>query len=239
MAPFFNMAVLVAATAGVALAWPQCLIAGKGHELQVIAGPRQQIVDPGDEITIDLALRNPGDDPLQFYHPPSIHMVSSCSWSLAANVTRPDGREFTLAPEITSALAAHPSNETVRTLAPGDEIVIPFHIGPDDPTATHSPSGWVGLIPISRSEYEMLPEAVVKAAHGVRGEVFFISGSNVRLALRDPLVDIFNVPGKYVLHFEYANACARSLNDEIGKLWTGELSAEIEITVADPGLNSN
>lgn len=76
-------------------------------------------------------------------------------------------------------------------------VSVPIHLEADDPSATHTPSGWVGLIPISTVESDVLPEAAVKRLHGIRGDVYFIVGSETSLAIRDLLMDVFNQPGDY------------------------------------------
>lgn len=195
----------------------------------------------GEEFDLTLRLLNSGQAPLVLYHPESIHKVSDC-WSLSCRVTRPGGNELVLEPEITFASAPLEKRDHFRELAVGDAVTVEIHIRADDPSATHTPSGWVGLIPISETESELLPEKAIKALYRIRGEIYFISGGGQWLAIRDLLGDVFNRPGEYRLEFEYENRCTHAweLPEDgttvwtvIEQAWSGDLSATLVITIEE------
>ena len=209
-------------------------------KLELVVQVADDTVKPGEELDLTLTLRNSGPDPLELYHPDSIHRTSSC-WSLTGNVTSPGGDSLTLAPEITFMSLSTEKREHFRHLRPGDAAEIEIHLRADDPSATHTPSGWVGLVPISRAELE-LPEDAIKRRHGVRGRVFFVSGREVHLGIRDLLNDVFGRPGKYRLDFEYENECTRHWDvDAEGRVafravdgaWSGRLSTALVVTIED------
>ena len=156
-------------------------------------------------------------------------------------MTSPGGDSLTLAPEITFMSLPKEKREHFRHLGPGDAVEIEIHLQADDPSATHTPSGWVGLVPISRAEFG-LPEDVIKRRHGIRGRVLFVSGSEVFLGIRDLLSDVFGRPGKYRLDFEYENECIRHWDvDAEGNAafraahgaWSGRLSAALVIAIEE------
>lgn len=209
-------------------------------KLELLVQVADDAVAPGEELDLAVTLRNSGPGPLELYHPESIHRGSSC-WSLACKVTSPDGDSLTLAPEITFANLSMEKREHFRHLEVGDAVEVGIHLQRDDPTATHTPSGWVGLVPISRAELE-LPEDAIRRRHRVRGRIFFVSGSEVHLGIRDPLADVFGRPGEYRLDFEYDNQCTRhwALDAEgnaafrtVDGAWSGRLSASLVITIQD------
>ena len=194
----------------------------RAGSLELLVETPSRTVSLGHALDFVVSLRNSGHEAIELYHPKSIHMVSYC-WSLSFRVTRPDGNVVTLAPEITFASAPFVERKDFQRLEPGEALSVPIHLEADDPSATHTPSGWVGLIPISTVEFDVLPEAAVKRLHGIRGDVYFIVGSETSLAIRDLLMDVFNQPGDYRLEFDYHNDCTQHL--EFSEAGTGELSS--------------
>jgi hypothetical protein len=177
--------------------------------LELAVETPSRTVSLGHPLDFVVSLRNSGHEAIELYHPKSIHMVSYC-WSLTFRVTRPDGQVVTLAPEITFASAPFVERGDFRRLEPGEALSVPVHLEADDPSATHSPSGWVGLIPISTAESDALPEAAVKQ------------------------------PGDYRLEFDYHNDCTQYLEfSEAGGLsavhraWSGRLAYELVVWVED------
>lgn len=92
--------------------------------LQLAVEPAGPAVSAGRVPALTVLLRNRGPAPVTVFHPDSMHKIWSC-WSLGLTVTRPDGRQFELAPEITFAMVPFPRPELYRTLAPGASLEIP------------------------------------------------------------------------------------------------------------------
>lgn len=209
--------------------------------LELLVEARNQTVGLGDPLDFDISLRNPGHEAIKLYHPKSIHMVSYC-WSLTVRVTRPNGKIVTLAPEITFASAPRVEREDFRIFEPGETLSVPIHLEADEPSATHTPSEWVGIIPISTVESDVLPEAAVKRLHGIRGDVYFITGGETSLAIRDLVMDVFNQPGDYRLEFIYRSDCTQYLEFSgaraselvsVDRAWSGELAYELVVRIED------
>ena len=209
-------------------------------KLDLVVEAANDTLAQGEELDLTVSLRNSGQGPLELYHPESIHRASPC-WSLRCRVTPPRGNVLDLAPDTTFANVPTERRQDFQRLGPGGALEIGIHLQVDDPAATHTPSGWVGLIPISRAELE-LPEDLIKRRHGVQGKVFFISGSEVHLAIRDLLKDVFHESGEYLLDFEYQNDCTRfwdltaegkSVLKAVDGAWSGRLSDALVITIED------
>lgn len=210
-------------------------------KLELVAESADDTSMRGEALVITLMWRNSGQEPLEIYHPESIHMVSPC-WSLKCRVTLPNRDVLILAPEIMFARYPLVKREHFRQLGPGDAMSIQIHLQADDPSATHTPSGWVGLIPISKAVYHLLPAGLIKRLYGIRGRFFFIGGDEIHLAIRDLMADVFNRPGEYRLEFEYENDCTRYLDfsaegkgslKPVKRAWSGRLSDEVVITIQD------
>jgi hypothetical protein len=210
-------------------------------ELELVIASGDGTWKLGEALAIDVALQNAARAPVVLYHPQSIHMVSQC-WQLSCRVTRPGGRDIVVEPEITFASAPLERREDFRELAPGDSLAVRISIQADDPMATHTPSGWVGLIPISEAESELLSEVSIKALYGIHGEVFFISGGRHWLAVRDLLADVFNQPGEYLLKFTYTNECTQAVEfredgtgllEPVDQAWSGRLTETLVIAIEE------
>ena len=209
--------------------------------LDLVVEPSDSTPVLGKEIDFTVRLVNSGQAPLVLYHPESIHKLSDC-WSLSCRVRRPDGNGLVLKPDITFASAPLEMRDHFKELAAGDFVTVEIHIRADDPLATFTPSGWVGVIPISEGESELLSEEAIKALYRIRGEIYLISGGGQWLAIRDLLGDVFNRPGEYRLEFDYENRCTHAwefpeggttLWTPIDQAWSGDLSETLLITIKE------
>lgn len=148
---------------------------------------------------------------------------------------------MTLEPEIMFAMIPRVRKEDFHILHPGETIHIPVRLEIEgDPLKTHTKSGWVALMEITKFESTLPPEALKRKYH-IQGEMSYITGGKEYLAIRDILRDVFNLNGEYQIEVHYSNFHNTFLAPNEGtsylvpvsvhNAWTGKLSEKTAITI--------
>ncbi len=225
----------------------------QSQDLALELKPSRKAYQLGEPIEIQWGLRNLTEKSIKFFKPDNIN-VKWMGWDMTCRITRPDGRQMTIEPNIYYSFVPHPEEKYFLTLEPADyHLLENMDLStqqelPEDARKTETDmvdSGygrWVATFPLSLSESEMSNDHL-RSQFDIRGNYYFIStGKDQHLALQDFLVDVFDQEGVYELTCSYRTdySHASKFDDEqkmalkkVENVWAGTVSDNCSIVIRD------
>lgn len=203
----------------------------------------------GEPIGITLRIINQGTQEVKIFHPDILGKSwGGCDWDLQCTVRKPNGVIIVLEPDMRLQTSYSVEPQYFKVIAPGAALEIPLKFKGNkvfDPirkaySSDEEGDEWVGLIEIG-AHAANISEEDVRRRWSIKGDYGFISGAKDYIAVKQLLADVFNVPGLYLLDFQYGNNCnfASSTDrqgridrwDKVTDAWIGKLATSVTFEI--------
>lgn len=219
--------------------------------LQLMVGSDHRVYSMGEAIGLTISLKNVGDRKLSLFHP-SLFGESWRDWELTVRVTNPRQREMVIRPRTVTARRPWPEESHFQVLAPGEAIGVRLFFPGKDSERTNGDRQWVARLPITDFDAERLPENWLRWKYRLKGD-FALTGDGrgdgqEYLELYEIIRDVFSVPGRYNLEFDYMNRCDYFLVPDaqdkylgpkkVTDAWAGALSQTITLEIGQSNKSS-